>query len=103
MHICYVEESGESGVLNLSDANSNPFFIVIGLFVDYSGLSQLTQDFLKAKIKFFPATQNSVAHFLDCIEVERKGGDIRKAIRSSSRRCWQQSVGFTDFRCNRSQ
>lgn len=37
-----------------------------------------------------------VPHFLDRIELERKGGDIRKEIRNANRRRRQQSIGFLD-------
>ena len=83
MYICYVEESGDSGVFNPSDPFSNPFFIVIGLFIDRSRLHGVVHDFIRIKTKFFPAVCNAASHFLDRINIEIKGATIRKGIRRS--------------------
>ncbi len=96
MYICYVEESGDSGTFNIHDTNSNPLFIIIGLFLDHTRLLRLTNDFLRIKSRFFPSLMRSVPHFLDGIELERKGGDIRKEIRESNKRRHQQAIGFLD-------
>lgn len=96
MYICYVEESGDSGTFNIRDTNSNPFFIITGLFMEHSRLIRLTNDFLRIKARFFPSLMRTASHFLDGIELERKGGDIRKELRDANRRRRQQSIGFLD-------
>lgn len=96
MYICYVEESGDSGTFNIQDPNSNPLFIITGLFLDHNRLIRLTNDFLRIKARFFPSLMRTVPYFLDGIELERKGGDIRKELRNANRRRRQQSIGFLD-------
>ena len=54
MYICYVDESGDSGTLQGSDTNSNPFFIITGLIIEHTNLIPLTHDFLGIKERFFP-------------------------------------------------
>ncbi len=73
MYICYVEESGDSGTFNIHDPISNPLFIIIGLIVDHCRLSRITKNFLHLKHKFFPSLMRAAPHFLDSIELERKG------------------------------
>ena len=96
MHICYVDESGESGTFQLNDANSNPFFVIVGLIVDHSRLIPLTHDFLRIKTKFFPGRFNSEDLPLDGILVEIKGNGLRKDLREKNKRRWQQAIGFID-------
>jgi len=84
MYLCYVEESGDSGTFNASDPNSNPFFIISGLFVEASHLQNLTDSFLRSKLKFFPSLRPALSvRFLDCIELE----------------WWQRHAHMPTFQC----
>lgn len=95
MYICYIDESGDSGTLQLADPNSNPLFVIIGLIVDHTCLIPLTHDFLKIKTTFFPTHFNNTEK-LDAILVEIKGNELRKNLRENNRRRFQQSIGFID-------
>lgn len=96
MYICYIDESGDSGTLQITDKNSNPFFIVVGIIVEHSRLIPLTHDFLRLKRTFFPNHFNATPLPLDGILVEIKGNDLRKNLRGSNRRRWQQTIGYID-------
>jgi hypothetical protein len=96
MYLCYVDESGEAGTFQISDTNSNPFFVITGLIIERSRLLPLTHDFLRIKNRFFPGFFNATAPFLDSILVEIKGNELRKALREGNTRRWQQSIGFLD-------
>ena len=96
MYFCYVDESGEAGTFQISDLNSNPFFVIVGLVIERSRMIALTHDFLKIKNRFFPGYFNATAPFLDSILVEIKGNELRKALREDNTRRWQQTIGFID-------
>ena len=49
MYICYIDESGDSGTLNLSDPLLNPFFVISGLIIKHSCLIDITEQFLNTK------------------------------------------------------
>ncbi|MDR2861721.1 MAG: DUF3800 domain-containing protein, partial [Syntrophobacterales bacterium] len=53
MYVCYVDESGDSGTLQISDTNANPFFIITGLIVEHTRLISITHEFLRIKARFF--------------------------------------------------
>gem|GEM_PF-4639541 len=65
MYVCYVDESGDSGTLQISDINSNPFFIITGLIIKHTRLIPLTHNFLKIKTRFFPKHFTSATMGLD--------------------------------------
>ena len=96
MYLCYVDESGEAGTFQISDPNSNPFFVIVGLILEQSRLIALTNDFLRIKNRFFPGYFNATAPFLDSILIEIKGNELRKSLREDNTRRWQQSIGFID-------
>lgn len=96
MYICYIDESGDSGTLQITDTNSNPFFIVAGLVIEHNRLIPLTHDFLRLKRRFFPNHFNATPLPLDGILVEIKGNELRKNLRESNRRRWQQTIGYID-------
>ena len=96
MYICYIDESGDSGTLQLSDPFSNPLFVIVGLIVNHNRLIPLTHDFINIKRRFFPNHFNETNRVLDGILVEIKGNDLRKNLRENNRRRFQQSVGFID-------
>ena len=91
MYICYIDESGDSGTLQISDINSNPFFIITGLIIEHTRLVTLTHNFLKIKTRFFPNHFTSTAMALDKIQIEIKGNELRKALRGGDRRRFKQA------------
>ena len=96
MYICYVDESGDSGTLQISDTNSNPFFIITGLIIEHTRLTSITHDFLKIKTRFFPKHFTSAALALDRIQIEIKGNELRKALRGENKRRFKQAIGYID-------
>jgi hypothetical protein len=96
MYICYVDESGDAGTLDLTDANLNPLFVITGLVIKHTRLINLTFDFLKIKSRFFPNRFAPPMFPLDRIKEEIKGNDLRKYLRGDNRRNYQLSIGFID-------
>ena len=96
MYVCYVDESGDSGTLQISDINSNPFFVITGLIIEHTRLVPLTHNFLKIKTRFFPNHLMSAAMTLDKIQIEIKGNELRKALRGEDRRRFKQAIGYID-------
>jgi hypothetical protein len=96
MYICYVDESGDAGTLDLTDVNLNPLFVITGLVIEHTRLIDLTFDFLKIKRRFFPNRLAPPMFPLDRIKEEIKGNDLRKYLRGDNRRNYQLSVGFID-------
>jgi hypothetical protein len=96
MYICYVDESGDAGTLDLTDVNLNPLFVITGLVIEHTRLIDLTFDFLKIKRRFFPNRLAPPMFPLDRIKEEIKGNDLRKYLRGNNRRNYQLSIGFID-------
>lgn len=108
MHICYVDESGDSGTLTQGSgaASCSPFFIISGLIIDQQRLSNVTYELIEAKRRFFPnklppdlskkgCVKSSPAH-LDWILAEIKGCDLRRSVRKGSVKEKQTAIGFID-------
>jgi hypothetical protein len=96
MYICYIDESGDAGTLDLTDVNLNPLFVITGLVIEHTRLINLTFDFLKIKSRFFPNRFAPPMFPLDRIKEEIKGNDLRKYLRGDNRRNYQLSIGFID-------
>lgn len=82
MHICYIDESGDSQQVNSAKHEIQPMLVIAGLFVDAANISKLTDDFIRLKRKFYPNLFNNLKH-LDILIAEIKGSDIRSQIRKN--------------------
>ena len=82
MYICYIDEAGCTGTLTHSYSPIQPVFIICGIIIQQTNLTNLTHDFIKLKIKFYP-TVFSGLHYLDCIKEEIKGSEVRKSLRGN--------------------
>ena len=47
MKICYIDESGCSGILPAANSPNQPALVICGLFLDVARLKSITYDFLK--------------------------------------------------------
>ncbi len=81
MYYCYIDESGNSEVINNPSDNKQPLLVLCGLIVDANKIHTLTQEFINLKRRFFPSIYNSVKHDLDALQLEIKGSDLRTDIR----------------------
>lgn len=82
MHICYIDESGDSQQINSQKDHKQPMLVIAGLFVDAAHISKLTDDFIKLKFRFYPAQFKDLKH-LDVLLDEIKGSQIRTEIRNN--------------------
>lgn len=94
VHLCYVDESGSSGMLTLADPTQEPVFIVAALLVDRVRLLPLTNEFLRLKQRFYRAA--NTVQYLDLIQNVTKGSTIRDALRRGNRRNVTHAIGFLD-------
>ena len=83
MHICYVDESGDSQAVKSLKDDKQPMLIIAGIFVDAARISRLTDDFIRLKRKYYHMYFDNVPHALDVLLTEIKGSDIRTDIRKN--------------------
>ena len=101
MHICYMDESGCTGILPNHQSTIcflicstrvsrrcdvtpiQPVLVLAAVIVDESRLHKLTIDYLNLKQRFFPGKLPVTAEFLQWILAEVKGSEIRK-LRSAA-------------------
>lgn len=94
MRICYIDESGDGRRPNQSHPHVPPAFVICGLVVESNEVVDLTTVFLEIKKRFHPGKAGF--EHLDGILSEVKGSDIRRDIRSNSRRRKRAAIGFLD-------
>ena len=87
LQICFIDESGDLGVLgNPPLPNDQPVLVIGGLFVDVANLASLTDNFLNLKRQYFPRLPYPSSKPLDRILPEAKGADVRgNATRGTAR------------------
>ncbi|MFI8081457.1 DUF3800 domain-containing protein [Kitasatospora sp. NPDC086009] len=95
MYLCYVDESGDGGRLDLAIGNSTPVMVIGGFVVPESSLKALTTDFLQLKRTFSPR-ELGTASLLDVVRHEIKGANFRKDIRSTAPGRHRRAHGFLD-------
>ncbi len=73
-----------------------PLLVIAGIVVHQNHLTNLTQEYLQLKRKFFPALTPSTIPFLQHVKVEIKGSDLRTAVRTGNRNRRRHTFGFLD-------
>ena len=97
MKICYVDESGDTGVLPSATSPIQPAMVIAGIIIDHDDLVSFTHNFLNIKKQFFPGLFPSSPHrFLNGILKEVKGSEVRKLIAVGSRNQRRHQFGFLD-------
>lgn len=94
MRICYIDESGDGRRPSPNLPYVPPALVICGLVLESTAIPNLTRDFLREKNRFHPRKAGSGP--LDGILNEVKGSDIRRDIRSGSRRRNRAAIGFLD-------
>lgn len=94
MRICYVDESGDGRPPDSSRPDIPPALVICGLVVGGDAVPDLTRDFLVQKNQSHPGKAGST--FSQGILNEVKGSDIRRDIRSGSRRSNRAAFYFLD-------
>ena len=82
MHFCYIDESGGFEAPNLSPA-ATPLVVFVGLIFPASVVAPLTLDLLTSRRDSSPSPKGTTSTI--CL-TEIKGSDLRKGVRSPSRR-----------------
>lgn len=97
LQLCFIDEAGDLGVLsNPPLPNDQPVLVVGGLFIDAAVLSDLTDNFIHLKHRYFPNLPYRSTNHLDRILPEIKGADIRRNITRGSAGQRAHAIGFLD-------
>lgn len=96
MHVFYVDESGCTGALPAANSPVQPLICIGGLILDSSSLERLTLEWLCLKERFYPGLRTPDMEFLDMINVEIKGADLRRHIREGGRNIRRHAMGFLE-------
>lgn len=94
--ICYVDESGCTGVLPAADSPVQPVLCVSGIIVHQPHLAHMTHEFLNLKRTFFPGQFPNNVTALSHVRIEIKGADVRTNIRTGGRNKRRHALGFLD-------
>ena len=73
IRVCYIDESGCTGVLPSATSQIQPLLVIVGIVFHQNHLTNITQEFLTLKRKFFPALTPQTVPFLTHAKVEIKG------------------------------
>ena len=92
MYICYVDESGGFEAPN-AYPNATPLMVLAGLIIRADLLGSLTADFIDLKKQYKPTKD---INLLDHVLIEIKGSELRKFIRTRSRRKQRYAIGVLD-------
>lgn len=94
MKICYIDEAGDGRQPSARNQGIPPVLAICGLVVESRRIGDLTRAFLDTKARFHPGKAGLLP--LDGILCEVKGSDVRRDIRSGSRRKKRAAMGFLD-------
>lgn len=94
MRVCYVDESGDTGVLTHATAKIQPVLVVAGVSLLAEDLAGTTNEFLRLKRRFFPGLHGPGRAVLDGVLAEVKGSELRKLATSVSRRKRRTALGY---------
>ena len=97
MKVCFIDESGDLGVLcDPPQPDDQPVLVVGGLIVDTADLHALTHEFLDVKFRYFPNLPNPLNGPLDRILPEIKGADLRRNATRGNLQQRGRAIGFLD-------
>ena len=94
MLMCYVDESGDTGLFDANERNSQPVFLLCALIVNQSRLESITREVIRLKQSYFPSYSQRAQHWHDWLKVEVKGANIRRALREDTRKSRRHILGF---------
>lgn len=94
MLTCYIDESGDEQALRTP--SDPPALVLGGVVVDHERAKSLIWDFLQIKKKYSPSLNSPNVQLSDVIRFEVKGSDLRRDIRSGSRRQRRRAYGLLD-------
>ncbi|APE17772.1 hypothetical protein BOH72_23425 [Mycobacterium sp. WY10] len=94
MHIAYLDESGDEQPLRTPD--DPPVLVIGGVIVDAEHAKSLAWRFLQLKKEFNDSLIKDGVQLSDIVRFEVKGSELRRDIRSATRRNRRRAYGFLD-------
>lgn len=94
--ICYIAEAGCTGMLPSATSAIQPALVISALIVDLVKVPEVTNNFIKLKVKYFPGQFSRLKHDLEALMVEIKGADVRADLRRGPKQKIQQRQKFLD-------
>ncbi len=80
----------------VNGGGATPVFVISGIIIDHSLLSDFTRDFISIKQRFYNRLVHNSSRHLDKILKEIKGSEIRKQIRIGGRKKIRHAFGVID-------
>ena len=95
---CYLDESGDTGVLPGASSKIPPLICLLGLTLDARYLRAFTSEFLDLKSRFFPGLfGEKYGHTrLSRLLQEIKGSDLRAVFRTDDKKRHHHHIGLFD-------
>ena len=84
MYYCYVDESGNSEVINTPTDNVQPMVAISGMIIKADKIVSLTNDFVSLKRQFYPGLFSGIPFGINSLLKEVKGSEIRSDIRKAA-------------------
>ncbi|MCV7274127.1 DUF3800 domain-containing protein [Mycolicibacter arupensis] len=94
MLLAYLDESGDEQPLRTPE--DPPVLVIAGVVVDHERVMNLVWQFLQLKKRYSPSLLKDDVQLSDLIRFEVKGSDLRKDVRSATRRNRRRALGFLD-------
>ena len=76
MLMCYVDESGDTGLFDANERNSQPVFLLCALMVNQSRLESITREVIHLKQSHFPSYSQGIQHWHDWLKANVKAFSI---------------------------
>jgi len=92
--LAYIDESGDEQPLRTP--HDPPVLVIAGVVVDHERAKNLVWRYLQLKKRFNDSLQKEQVKLSDLIRLEVKGSELRKDIRSATRRNRRRAFGFLD-------
>lgn len=94
MLLAYLDESGDEQPLRTPE--DPPVLVIAGVVVGHENAKNLVWRFLQLKKRYNPSLLKDDVQLSDLIRFEVKGSDLRKDVRSATRRNRRRALGFLD-------
>jgi hypothetical protein len=96
MHLCYIDEAGDTGLLKSPTDSTQPVLAIAALFISYDHLRALTEEYLEIKRRLFPGLMASLGRNLDHVLPEIKGSELRKDVAKGTRSEARHAIHYLD-------
>lgn len=94
MLLAYLDESGDEQPLRTPE--DPPVLVIAAVVVSHENLKNLVWRFLQLKKRYNPSLAKDGVQLSELIRFEVKGSDLRKDVRSATRRNRRRAIGFLD-------